>query len=328
METTMATTIRGTNRADRIEQNNRPELNVQALGGNDTVILDRDDDLGGGNFVDAGDGNDTVLSTFEGDNRILMGAGNDTYVGTGFSFFNTFDVVNGQGGNDRFFVQTLLSTYIGGDGNDTFFTTGHKNDFAGGKGSDTISYEFRHEDSVIGDEAVTVDLNAQAALTGSNSREDFSSIENATGSLNNDLIIGSNGKNILKGLAGSDELQGKAGNDIMIGGLGQVFYFGEGGADRFVFQSINESRGGIADIIFDFSHTAGDRIDVSAIDADTTVRGNQAFDFIGTASFSGDAGEARFANGVLLLNATDGPVADMAIEVQGFASMQASDFIL
>jgi len=328
MEMDMATTIRGTNRADRIEQNNRPELTIRALGGNDTIILDRDDDLGGGNFVDAGSGNDKVVSTFEGDNRINMGDGNDTYFGTGFSFFNTFDVVNGGAGNDRFFVQTLLSTYNGGIGNDIFFTNGHKNDFIGGAGIDTISYQFRHEDFAVGDEAVTIDLNAQAALTGSNSREDFSSIENATGSLNSDLIIGSNGRNVLKGLAGSDELQGKNGNDIMIGGLGQDFFFGEGGADRFIFQAANESRSGVADIIFDFSHAAGDKIDLSAIDADTTVRGNQAFDFIGTASFSGDACEARFANGVLLLNTNNSPVADMAVEVQGLTSMQASDFIL
>ena len=79
----MATTIRGTNRADRIEQNGRPDLNIHALGGNDTVILDRDDDLGGGNFVDAGAGNDKVVNTFEGGNRIKLGSGNDTYVSDG-----------------------------------------------------------------------------------------------------------------------------------------------------------------------------------------------------------------------------------------------------
>lgn len=323
----MTTIIRGTNHADRIEQNNRPEMTIRALGGNDTIILDRDDDLGGDNFVDAGSGNDKVVNTFEGGNRINMGAGNDTYFGTGFSFFNTFDVVNGGAGNDRFFVQTLLSTYNGGIGNDIFFTNGHKNDFIGGAGIDTISYQFRHEDFAVGDEAVTIDLNAQAALTGPNSREDFSSIENATGSLNSDLIIGSNGRNVLKGLAGSDELQGKGGNDIMNGGLGQDF-FGEGGADRFVFQATSESQSGGADIIFDFNRAAGDKIDLLAIDADTTAQGNQAFDFIGAALFSGEAGEARFANGVLLVDTNGNRISDMVIEVQGLTSMQASDFIL
>lgn len=324
----MATTIRGTNRADRIEQNGRPELTIHALGGNDTIILSRDDDLGGGNFVDAGKGNDTVANSFEGENRILMGDGNDTYIGTGFSFFNTFDIVNGGAGNDRFFVQTLLSTYFGGKGNDTFFTNGHKNDFNGGVGNDTISYEFRHEDFSVGDEGVTVDLNAQAALTGSNSREDFASIENATGSLNSDLIIGSNGRNVLKGLDGSDELQGKGGNDIMIGGLGQDFFFGEAGADRFVFQATRESQIGAADIIFDFDRLAGDKIDLSAIDANTRVQGNQSFDFVGTASFSGEAGEARFANGVLMVDTNGNRIADMAIELRNVTAMQASDFIL
>ena len=326
----MARIIRGTNGADRINQNGRSAITIQALGGNDTIVLDRDDDLGGDNTVDAGKGNDTVVNSFEGGNQIALGKGNDIYVGTGFSFLNAIDIVDGGAGNDQFFVSTLLSTYIGGNGNDIFRSNGHKNDFVGGNGSDTISYEFRHEDSVVGDEGVTVDLNAQAALTGSNSREDFSSIENAIGSLNNDLVIGSNGANTLMGLAGSDELQGKSGNDVMVGGLGQDFLFGEGDADTFVFQKTADSStvASARDIIFDFSRSAGDRIDLSGIDADTTLRGNQAFEFIGAAAFTGEAGEARFSNGVLSVDVNGNGTADMTVDVRGLTTMLAADFIL
>jgi serralysin len=329
MESDMARIIRGTNGADRINQNGRPAITVQALAGNDTVVLDRDDDLGGDNTVDAGKGDDTVVSTFEGGNQIALGKGNDIYVGTGFSFFNQIDIVDGGAGNDQFFVSTLLSTYIGGSGNDIFRSNGHKNDFIGGNGIDTISYEFRHEDSVVGDENVTIDLNAQAALTGSNSREDFSSIENAIGSLNNDLIIGSNGANTLMGLAGSDELQGKSGNDILVGGLGQDFMFGEGDADTFVFEKVADSAANtLRDIIFDFSRAAGDRIDLSGIDANTALRGNQAFEFIGTAAFTGEAGEARFSNGILSVDVNGNGTADMTVEVRGLTTMLATDFVL
>lgn len=326
----MARIIRGTNGADRINQNGRPAITIQALGGNDTIVLNRDDDLGGDNTVDAGKGNDTVVNSFEGGNEIALGKGNDIYVGTGFSFFNQIDNVDGGAGNDQFFVSTLLSTYIGGNGNDIFRSNGHKNDFVGGNGNDTISYEFRHEDSAVGDENVTIDLNAQAALTGSNSQENFSSIENAIGSLNNDLIIGSNSANTLMGLAGSDELQGKSGNDIMVGGLGQDFMFGEGDADTFVFQAVADSStvSSTRDIIFDFSRSAGDHIDLSGIDANTSLRGNQAFTFIGTAAFTGEAGEARFSNGVLSVDVNGNGTADMTVDVRGLTSMLATDFIL
>lgn len=200
----MGKLIKGTNQADELRQNGEPDVTVIGGGGADTIVLDRDDDLGGDNVVDAGRGSDTVFNAFEGGNDIRLGGGADTYIGTGFSFFDTIDVVNGGGGADRFFVSTLTSTYIGAGGNDTFFSHGHKNDFDGGKGVDTISYEFRHEDTTVGDDGVIADLNAQAALTGSNSREDFHSIENVTGSINGDLLIGSNGNNTIKGLAGSE----------------------------------------------------------------------------------------------------------------------------
>src|SRR5262245_40073867 len=98
MERDMARIIRGTSGNDRIDQNGRPELNLQSLGGSDTIVLDRDDDLGGDNRVDAGGGNDTVFSAFEGGNVIFLGSGNDTYIGTGFSSLGGSDGVAGAGG--------------------------------------------------------------------------------------------------------------------------------------------------------------------------------------------------------------------------------------
>ena len=44
-----------------------------ALGGRDTIILDRDDDLGGGNFVNAGDGADRVRNDIENGSVIKLG---------------------------------------------------------------------------------------------------------------------------------------------------------------------------------------------------------------------------------------------------------------
>jgi hypothetical protein len=77
-------------------------------------------------------------------------------------------------------------------------------------------------------------------------------------------------------------------------------------------------------VITDFQH-GQDTIDLSTIDA---VRGggNQKFSWIGSDAFSGDAGELRFARG-LIQGDTDGDKrADFEIRVTG--SVTAGDLIL
>lgn len=50
------------------------------------------------------------------------------------------------------------------------------------------------------------------------------------------------------------------------------------------------------DAIMDFARLQGDRIDLSQIDANSALAGNNAFRFIGTGAFSGQAGELRLAS--------------------------------
>ncbi|MCB1446121.1 MAG: calcium-binding protein [Rhizobiaceae bacterium] len=325
----MARRINGTNGNDRIEQNGRPELDIRAFGGKDTIILDRDDDLGGNNRVNAGDGNDTVLNTFEGGNVILLGKGNDIYIGTGFSQLGGFDIVEGGAGKDQFFLKTFKSVYRGGEGKDSFFSDGWQNDINGGGGSDTISYQFRHEDRVIGDTGVTIDLAAGAAQTGAARFENLTSIENAIGSEHRDRIGGTDGRNVLTGLGGDDDIFGFGGKDVLIGGRGRDLLFGGSDADRFVFEKVADSTLAQQDRIADFNRADGDIIDLSAIDA-VAGRGNQAFNFIGGDAFSGVAGQLRFSGDQLLGDVNGDGVADFAVEVDldGQTPLQASDFIL
>jgi Ca2+-binding RTX toxin-like protein len=327
METIMAKLLKGTNRADELAQNGQIEVAIQGLNGADTIVLDRDDDFGGGNFVDAGKGDDTVFNAFEGENDIRLGKGNDTYIGIGFSFFNTQDIVSGGAGADRFFVSTLLSTYLGGNGNDVFFSHGHKNDFDGGAGTDTISYQFRNEDSVIGDEGVTIALGEGGALTGANSRENFASIENAIGSENDDIVAGSEAINVLAGLGGRDEMHGLGGNDIIDGGAGEDVLFGDAGADRFVFNSTNDIAGN-GDFLADFSSRQGDKINVSAIDADARQAGDQAFQFIGNALPTGNGGAIFIQNGRISVDVDGDGSAEGFIGVNDVSLITVDDFIL
>ncbi|MGE0725676.1 MAG: protease, partial [Alphaproteobacteria bacterium] len=79
---------------------------------------------------------------------------------------------------------------------------------------------------------------------------------------------------------------------------------------------------------------AEDFIDLSAIDASTRISGNQAFAFIGTAAFSGTAGQLRYdltsiPGSALVQGDTNGDrTADIEIELRGVGALTAQDFLL
>lgn len=283
------------------------------------ISLNRSDDLGGRCGVDAGTGNDSVISFKEDGNAIILGTGNDTYVGRGFGSFSTerADTVLGGDGDDTFAFETFKSSYDGGANNDTFFSVGWQNTINGGDGEDTVSYEPRSDDSTQGSTGVTINLSTQIVQTGGSRIETLISIENATGSHNNDLIVGNAQANVLRGAGGLDAVTGG------------------GGADRFVFASASDAPvfTDFADQITDFNRAQGDKIDLSLIDADASVRNDQAFSFIGTAAFNGTKGALRAVlnapNQMLVQGDINGDgVADFQFLVDGLSSMQSSDFIL
>lgn len=84
-----------------------------------------------------------------------------------------------------------------------------------------------------------------------------------------DLLIGSNQRDILKGGIGNDSLYGEGdtdklygeeGDDLLDGGLGSDFLYGGAGADSFVLRSGNDS-----DRILDFNSAQGDKLALSGI---------------------------------------------------------------
>ncbi|HTU10089.1 MAG TPA: hypothetical protein VMG08_04240 [Allosphingosinicella sp.] len=150
------------------------------------------------------------------------------------------------------------------------------------------------------------------------------------GGTGNDTITGGAGNDMLIGGEGDDRIAGGAGNDRLEGGLG---------SDTFVFGGVGDSRpyglrsdGGklMPDVILDFA-MGGDVIDLSAIDAKSGTPANEAFTYIGTAAFSGQAGELRHERvegGVNILADVDGDgQADLHIFLQGAAGMIPMDFV-
>lgn len=129
---------------------------------------------------------------------------------------------------------------------------------------------------------------------GADSYQGGSKADTLSGGGGKDRLLGGAGNDALSGGSSADILNGGSGKDSLYGGSGADNLTGGSSADSFVFKSVSDSRGSAIDTITDFSGAAGDRIDLSALDADSTKAKNQALDFIGTAAFSGDAGELRY----------------------------------
>ena len=161
---------------------------------------------------------------------------------------------------------------------------------------------------------MVADLAAGTAQGGYIGSDHLTGVENLEGSAWDDRLAGNNRANALAGGQGADALEGR------------------GGADRFVYGQTYESRPTAADRILDFSHKQGDWIDLTAVDANDQVLGNQAFQFVGQAQFTG-AGQIRFFqqgdDTVVEANTTDAAVgAEMRIVIDPLVTLQASDFVL
>lgn len=239
--TEMVVVIKGTNGNNLIVQNSRIEVEVYAYGGDDEIVLNRIDQYGGFNYVDAGSGNDLVRNSFEGGNDIFLGSGNDVYIHSGAAKYGTvYDIVSGGDGNDIFQVKTYRSVYKGDAGNDTFYSAGYKNTFNGGSGTDTINYSLQDTTSGEKGRGIYVDLDAGFAKAVEGRIEKLVSIENVTGTGYNDTLIGTAGNNVIRGGAGNDQIEGLAGNDRLYGGAGKDVIYGDAGNDDLYGEAGND----------------------------------------------------------------------------------------
>ncbi|MEH1927019.1 hypothetical protein [Nostoc sp.] len=227
------------------------------------------------------------MATYNGTN------GPDTlidYNHSSFSYINFSQVtINGFGGDDIISGQDIFTSYIvfGGAGNDLI---------VGGLNNDVL----------IGDD-----------LFG--------------GVPGNDYLAGLDGDDALYGGGGNDTLDGGAGNDKLIGDPGTDMLIGGAGNNVFLFYSVSDSQPGLSrDIIKDFvgnGNLPGDRIDISNIDANTTIKGDQAFTYIGTRAFTA-AGQIRYSGGILQGNTDSNLAANFEIQLTGSPLLVASDIIV
>ena len=250
------------NRVDR--------LSINALGGNDTVALDKL--APGPRQFDEGDAQITVLgglkqpATLEGaagndtlyggggDDVLIGGAGNDVLIGGKGN-----DLVSGGAGRDKLYGNDGSDTLEGGSGNDGLSGGVGFDQLSGGTGRDTADYSDRTDDLVIslgqffpisqnapeGTPPFVVTTDPGGALRRVftyplPARQSFgledqiaADVENAIGGSGNDTIYGNESDNALVGGAGDDQLWGGRGDDALYGGAGSDTLYAYDRTDGF-----------------------------------------------------------------------------------------------
>lgn len=316
-------TINGTTGNDMLTGLINENNFIQGLAGDDTLT--------GANLKDqlsGGDGSDTLFG----------GAGDDVLYGSvplqGASPNDGSDLLKGGAGDDALHGDNGNDRLEGSIGNDHLNGGVGDDVLIGGAGNDTYSIDSSGDviiegvnggiDTVYSDTSIKLGANVE------NLQFDFTfapTTLNGTGNGLDNILGGGNFDNVLNGAGGDDTLEGNRGADTLIGG---------NGADVFDYNATQHSSLTASDLIVDFAHLV-DTIDLRTIDADTKAAGNQAFEFIGSRGFSGDAGECRFVkvDGAGTNDFTkvqvdvDGDrVADLQITLKGLHNLTAVDFEL
>ena len=173
-------------------------------------------------------------------------------------------------------------TFTGGNSTSIIYGSAGADTITGGAASDAVDYS----DSAAG---VTVDLNAGTASGGDAQGDILSNIEVVFGSQTaSNTLTGDASDNALYGGVQADVISGGDGNDFIVGGLGVDTMTGGTGDD--IFFTLGNYTGGFAGTINDFE--VGDVV-AGTVAYDDSV-GFFQIQFIGTAAFSGVAGEMRF----------------------------------
>ncbi len=175
---------------------------MNGLAGNDTL-----DGGAGADAMEGGDGNDLYKVDNSGDtvtetNTSLASGGNDT-VWSSVSFTLGANVENLRllAGNSDGTGNALNNILYAGEGD---------NRLDGGAGMDTVSYQYATAE-------VTVSLaSALTQTTGGSGNDTLLNIENLTGSVFDDILIGNATANVLDGGLGADFMAGGAGNDTYL----------------------------------------------------------------------------------------------------------------
>ncbi|QNM83881.1 pre-peptidase C-terminal domain-containing protein [Sphingomonas sabuli] len=289
------------------------------IGNNSANILDGG---AGADVMRGGAGNDTYyVDNVRDAIAEISGGGIDEVISSvSFALRSNFEILTLTGNAVRASGNNMYNRLNGNDANNVI-NGGLGGDIMRGGGGNDIYYVEDNSDHTIetagaGRDRVYTTISWQLE----NHVEDLfargSATINLTGNNLDNAIVGNAANNIIDGRAGADDLRGAR------------------GADTFVFR--NGEFGGLtastADRILDFRRAEGDRIDLQQVDAHRGIDGDQSFTFIGTAEFSGVAGQLRYqitnGNTYVYGDANGDGVADFLIRLDGSLNLAGGDFIL
>jgi Ca2+-binding RTX toxin-like protein len=285
-------------------------------------------------------GADTLKAAKAEDSILRAGDGNDKLYGQ-VAAANVHVTLEGGKGDDIYYISTDRDVVAenAGAGNDTVYAsvnytltanvetlrmalsglTGYGNDLdnriIGSEGTDKL-YGMGGADSIQG-------LGGNDTVYGGDGDDKLS------GDAGNDILYGGAGNDTLTGGEGNDRLDGGDGDDKFEGGPGADILTGGKGSDTFTFR---QGDLGAMDTITDYKKGEDAKISLSLIDANTNTSANDAFKFIGTAAFSGKAGELHYVDapdGVLITGDVNGDkIADFSLKLLGIHSVDSSFFVL
>jgi Ca2+-binding RTX toxin-like protein len=351
--------VTGSNFGDKLVGDDGNNV-LTGLDGNDTLVGN-----GGNDTLDGGNGTDTMIGGTGDDTYIVLntsdvvienpGEGNDTII-TNKATYSLAALPNVENLTYTGTVAAKLTgnaadnQITGGKANDTIDGGAGADTMSGGKGADTYIVDDVNDkvieatnagvDTVKWSVSFTLGANVEKlVLTGTDAIDGTGNNLNntITGNSAANTLTGGSGVDNLIGGAGDDHLFGGNGNDLLTGGAGADVMSGGAGADRFDFNSVAEiGLGGSRDQVIDFTHNS-DKLDLSTIDAKVATTTNDAFSYIGSAAFSGTAGQLRAevvhdASGdytIVQGDVNGDGVADFEIQLTGYTGViTASDFIL
>lgn len=159
--------------------------------------------LGANSIETEGSDDDDEVDGDDGDDDLGGGAGDDD--------------INGGSGDDHLHGDQGDDDLSGDEGDDSL---------NGGSGDDTADYSLE-----AGTDGVRANLMKRMATDTWGTHDRFKSIENLSGSVNDDMLTGDNKGNVVEGNEGADGIKGLNGDDTLDGGLGDDVLSGGNGKD-------------------------------------------------------------------------------------------------
>ena len=201
-------------------------ISVDAGNGDDTIIgsFDLADQIDGGHgndTINSLGGNDTILGN-DGDDVITAGDGNDSISGG-----DGHDSISGEAGDDSINSGDGNDSVSGGSGQDNVFAGNGEDLVHGDAGNDILNGD-GGKDTVFGDDGNDSILGGEFA-------------DSLLGGSGNDTINGQAGNDIVSGGDGNDFLKGGLGNDLLSGNAGNDTLNAEAGNDRLIGDDGNDS---------------------------------------------------------------------------------------